>query len=122
MKTRMPKNLRRCCALYLQRKISLVDGTVVAAEALMRWQHPQRGLVQPMDFIPFAEQTRFVRQLTLWMFEGAAKVVRVLREGVHGSMRIAVNLSTRDLMDLELPARLHAILLLPLLRPPARSR
>jgi EAL domain-containing protein (putative c-di-GMP-specific phosphodiesterase class I) len=35
----------------------------------VRWQHPQRGLVPPMQFIPFAEQTGFVRQLTLWMFE-----------------------------------------------------
>jgi EAL domain-containing protein (putative c-di-GMP-specific phosphodiesterase class I) len=38
----------------------------------VRWQHPHRGLVPPMQFIPFAEQTGFIRQLTLWMFEEAA--------------------------------------------------
>ena len=51
--------------LYLQPKVPLHGQTGQAAEALVRWQHPQRGLVPPMQFIPFAEQTGFVRHLTL---------------------------------------------------------
>jgi predicted signal transduction protein with EAL and GGDEF domain len=51
------------------------------AEALVRWQHPQRGLVPPLEFIPFAEQTGFVRQLTLWMFEEAARLWASLQTG-----------------------------------------
>ena len=95
--------------LYLQPKIDLSHSGVVAAEALVRWQHPQRGLVPPMDFIPFAEQTGFVRQLTLWMFEEAARAWRALQNSEH-ALRISINLSTRDLLDLEFPQRLDALL------------
>ncbi|MEO6625467.1 MAG: bifunctional diguanylate cyclase/phosphodiesterase, partial [Burkholderiaceae bacterium] len=96
--------------LFLQPKLTLADSAVVAAEALVRWQHPQRGLVPPLDFIPFAEQTGFVRQLTLWMFEEASRVIGVLRDGGVDKLRIAINLSTRDLLDLDFPGRLEAIL------------
>ena len=95
--------------LFLQPKIALVGSKVVAAEALVRWQHPQRGLVPPMSFIPFAEQTGFVRQLTLWMFDQAARLWSTLQTEEQ-SLRIAINLSTRDLLDQEFPARLDAIL------------
>lgn len=96
--------------LFLQPKISLQNSSVVAAEALVRWQHPQRGLVPPLDFIPFAEQTGFVRQLTLWVFEEAAKFLQsVPRDLVQ--FRVAVNLSTRDLLDPDFPERLNTILL-----------
>uniref|UniRef100_UPI0013D65DE9 EAL domain-containing protein n=1 Tax=Escherichia coli TaxID=562 RepID=UPI0013D65DE9 len=46
--------------LYLQPKVDLQKGRVIGAEALVRWQHPVRGLVPPMQFIPFAEQTGFI--------------------------------------------------------------
>ena len=95
--------------LYLQPKIDLSHSGVVAAEALVRWQHPRRGLVPPMEFIPFAEQTGFVRQLTLWMFEEAARVWRGLQHGEQ-VLCISINLSTRDLLDLEFPQRLEALL------------
>ncbi len=94
--------------LYLQPKVSLSTRRLVGAETLVRWQHPQRGLVPPLDFIPFAEQTGFVRQLTLWVFEEAARHWRSL--GGDAPLRLAVNLSTRDLMDVELPRRFGEIL------------
>ncbi|MEO8151615.1 MAG: EAL domain-containing protein [Rhizobacter sp.] len=95
--------------LYLQPKLALDNGRVVGAEALMRWQHPQRGLIPPMSFIPFAEQTGFIRMLTMWMFEEAARMWRVLNEG---GLRIviSINLSTRDLLDVELPQKFEALL------------
>jgi len=94
--------------LYLQPKIAIATGAVCGAEALVRWQHPERGLVPPMQFIPFAEQTGFIRQLTLWMFEQtAAEQVALALLGVR---RVSVNLSTRDLLDQELPEKLDAIL------------
>jgi EAL domain-containing protein (putative c-di-GMP-specific phosphodiesterase class I) len=77
-------------------------------EALVRWQHPQRGLVPPLQFIPFAEQTGFIRELTLWMFEQCARAAGVLAE--QGVAQISINLSTRDLMDHELPTRLDSLL------------
>ena len=95
--------------LFLQPKIALDSDRVVAAEALVRWQHPQRGLVPPMSFIPFAEQTGFVRQLTLWMFEEVARIWAGLQSEAQ-PMRIAINLSTRDLLDLEFPAKLDVLL------------
>ena len=94
--------------LFLQPKVALADGRLAGAEALLRWQHPQRGLVPPMEFIPFAEQTGFVRRLTLWVFEEAARQWRSLQ--ARGPVRVSVNLSTRDLLDLELAAKLAALL------------
>jgi diguanylate cyclase (GGDEF)-like protein len=94
--------------LYLQPKIALASGRFVGAEALVRWQHPTRGLVGPMDFIPFAEQTGFVRQLTLWMLEATARQWPALR--ALGLSRVSVNLSTRDLLDQDLPAKIERIL------------
>jgi diguanylate cyclase (GGDEF)-like protein len=96
--------------LFLQPKIGLQSHQVVAAEALVRWQHPTRGMVQPMQFIPFAEQTGFVRHLTLWMLEEAASQWKGLQPA-DGMLRIAVNLSTRDLMYPDFPAKVDSILL-----------
>ena len=82
---------------------------VVGAEALVRWQHPQRGLVPPVQFIPFAEQTGFIRHLTMWVFEEAARHWQALAdEGLQ--LRLSVNLSTRDLLDLDLPHKFAALL------------
>jgi diguanylate cyclase (GGDEF)-like protein len=95
--------------LYLQPKLSLDTGKVVGAEALVRWQHPQRGLVPPAQFIPFAEQTGFIRVLTMWVFEEAARHWQALNdEGIE--LLLSVNLSARDLMDQDLPQRFEAVL------------
>ena len=95
--------------LFLQPKIALATNRVIAAEALVRWQHPERGLVPPLQFIPFAEQTGFVRELTNWVFRETARVFHSLDSG-SPKLRVAINLSTRDLLDVEFPARLDAML------------
>jgi diguanylate cyclase (GGDEF)-like protein len=94
--------------LYLQPKVRVADGALCGAEALVRWQHPQRGLVPPLEFIPFAEQTGFIRQLTLWMFAEVARRQSAL--AALGVARVSINLSTRDLLDVELPEKLDALL------------
>ena len=95
--------------LYLQPKLMLDTGRVSGAETLVRWMHPQRGLVPPMEFIPFAEQTGFIRTLTMWVFEEAARHWLALQaEGMP--MTLSVNLSTRDLLDTELPQKFDALL------------
>ena len=94
--------------LFFQPKVLLATGALVGAEALVRWQHPKRGLVPPMQFVPFAEQTGFVRQLTLWVFEETARNIGALAE--LGVKRVSINLSTRDLMDTELPEKMELIL------------
>ncbi len=95
--------------LYLQPKVDLQSGKVLGAEALVRWQHPTRGLVPPMQFIPFAEQTGFIRMLSAWVLSGAAKFARQAKDAGL-TLRISVNLSTRDLMDQDLPAKIEAML------------
>jgi len=95
--------------LYLQPKLMLDNGRVSGAEALVRWQHPQRGLVPPMEFIPFAEQTGFIRVLTMWVFEEAARHWLALQaEGLP--LTLSINLSTRDLLDPDLPQKFDALL------------
>ena len=91
--------------LFLQPKVTLATGQVVGAEALVRWQHPERGVLSPIGFVPFAEQTGFVRLLTRWMIDEVARTAQALsQQGL--AMKLAVNLSTRDLLDPELPPRL----------------
>ncbi len=95
--------------LFLQPKLALDTAIVVGAEALVRWQHPTRGLVPPMQFIPFAEQTGFIRLLTIWIFEEAARHWQMLHDqGVR--LTLSVNLSTRDLLDQDLPKKFDALL------------
>ena len=106
--------LRRAAAegelrLYLQPKLALADTGVVGAEALLRWMHPQRGLLPPAEFIALAEQTGVVRDLTMWVFEEAARRWESLR-GDGAPLRIAVNLSAGDLLDAGLPDRLDTVL------------
>ncbi len=94
--------------LYVQPKIALDTMRLCGAEALVRWRHPTRGLVPPLQFIPFAEQTGFIRQVTLWVFAQAARHQQML--AAVGVQRLSLNLSTRDLLDQELPDKLDALL------------
>ncbi|WP_431260237.1 putative bifunctional diguanylate cyclase/phosphodiesterase [Roseateles chitinivorans] len=90
--------------LFLQPKVDLHGQKISGAEALVRWQHPTRGLVPPMEFIPFAEQTGFIRQITAWVLHASAQAwMGLQRDGL--ALPISVNLSTRDLMDQDLPIK-----------------
>ncbi|MBP7661653.1 MAG: EAL domain-containing protein, partial [Burkholderiaceae bacterium] len=104
--------------LYLQPKVDLASGCIAGAEALVRWRHPARGLVPPAHFIPFAEQTGAIRQITQWMIERTVIALADLRaQGLP--LKIAVNLSTRDLMDQNLPHKVARLLSLRGLAPAA---
>ncbi len=95
--------------LYLQPKLDLASGAVVGGEALVRWVHPEKGFIGPDNFIPFAETTGFIRMLTIWMMEKVAHLSAQLQaQGLQ--LKFSVNLSTRDLLDQELPAAFGAIL------------
>ncbi|SFU57588.1 putative bifunctional diguanylate cyclase/phosphodiesterase [Pseudoduganella namucuonensis] len=95
--------------LFVQPKIMLGTGKAVGAEALVRWAHPERGNVFPDQFIPFAEQTGFIRVLTRWVMEQSAILAHELAaRGLN--LKISVNLSTRDLMDQDLPVKFADIL------------
>lgn len=95
--------------LFAQPKIDLASGKVVGLEALVRWQHPAKGMVFPDNFIPFAEQTGFIRILTRWVMQQSAALAQQLRaQGLN--LKISVNLSTRDLLDQDLPQKFMDIL------------
>ena len=95
--------------LYLQPKLRLDTGQLAGAEALVRWAHPERGLVPPFEFIPFAEQTGFIHALTMWVFEQALHHWLALQaQGVD--LTLSVNLSTRDLLDPDLAQKFDALL------------
>jgi diguanylate cyclase (GGDEF)-like protein len=95
--------------LHVQPKIMLDTGKVVGMESLVRWVHPERGNVFPDEFIPFAEQTGFIRVLTRWVMERSAELCQELAGKGH-HLKVSVNLSTRDLLDQDLPAKFADLL------------
>jgi EAL domain-containing protein (putative c-di-GMP-specific phosphodiesterase class I) len=88
--------------LHYQPKIDLGTGGVVCMEALVRWEHPQRGLVYPDEFLPLAEQTGLMRPLTLTVLEMALGQCRAWRD-LGLEISVGVNLSVSSLLDTRLP-------------------
>lgn len=95
--------------VYYQPKVTLATARVGAVEALIRWQHPTRGLVPPAEFIPFAEHTGYIKVITRWVLEEAIRQTGEWRaQGLH--LRVSINISARDLMNRDLPEMLAAML------------
>ena len=94
--------------LNYQPKVDLRNSQVVGVEALVRWQHPVRGVMPPSEFIPFAEQTGMIRQVTRWVIEESMRQCGVWLASDF-SLGVSVNVSSRDLLVYlaERPAR-HA--------------
>lgn len=95
--------------LYLQPKVEFGGGRVCGAEALVRWQHPVRGMIPPLEFIELAEHTGLIRPLTEWMIK--AVLQQRWAWGLDGGpLPIAVNLSARNLRDAELQEQIRRLL------------
>ena len=95
--------------LYFQPKIELRTGRVAGAEVLLRWQHPARGLLTPVDFIPFAEQTGYIRWLTRWTLDHSmAQAAQWHRAGM--ALNLAVNISSEDIGDARFDSRVASLL------------
>jgi diguanylate cyclase (GGDEF)-like protein/PAS domain S-box-containing protein len=95
--------------LHYQPKAVLEDGEVRSVEALLRWQHPDQGLIFPDSFIPVAQETGLIRPLTLYVVDEALRQCRAWRdEGLE--LSISVNLSMRNLLDLEFPEQVAGLL------------
>ncbi len=91
--------------LYYQPQISLIEKKVVSVEALIRWYHPELGWIFPDQFIPIAENTGLINQVSDWVLEEAFTQWRKWQdEGVD--LQISINLSARDLANPGLPARI----------------
>ena len=87
--------------LYYQPKIHAPSGEITGAEALMRWHHPQRGMISPAVFIPIAERFGLISALGRWLIDESCLQVRLWREsGLR--MRLAINLSVYQLREVDL--------------------
>jgi diguanylate cyclase (GGDEF)-like protein len=96
-------------ALYYQPKLSVDGAEIVGVEALIRWLHPTRGLISPVDFIPVAEGTGLIHPLTAHTLQVALRQARQWLDAGH-AIPVAVNLSTRCLLDLGLPDKIDDML------------
>ena len=95
--------------LFYQPQVDIATGALVGAEALLRWIHPQRGMVPPMEFIPIAEQTGLINELTPWVLKRALAQARSW-PGLPPTLRVAVNVATRNLRDPEFVDTVEALL------------
>ncbi|HEY9891968.1 MAG TPA: EAL domain-containing protein [Candidatus Sericytochromatia bacterium] len=97
--------------VYYQPQVNLKTGEIFGAEALVRWQHPERGLVLPSKFIPIAEETGLIVPIGEWVLYTACKQVKVWQNSGFPSLQIAVNLSSRQFSQLDLRHRLVQIII-----------
>jgi diguanylate cyclase (GGDEF)-like protein len=84
--------------LHYQPKVYLTDRRVAGMEALVRWQHPERGLISPGDFIPQVQQSYLMREVTAFVIDGALTQAALWRQSGMGT-QVSVNVSGRDLLD-----------------------
>jgi diguanylate cyclase (GGDEF)-like protein len=95
--------------LHYQPKVAVGSGEVVGVEALVRWQHPERGMLGPDKFVPLAERTGMIAELTRWVLDTALAQCREWREsGID--MTVAVNLAAANIVDAALPETVAAAL------------
>ena len=98
--------------LHYQPEVDLETSRIVAVEALVRWQHPERGLVPPGEFIPVAEQSGLIVPLGEWVLGEACRQLAAWRRAgaISHDVRVAVNVSARQLSDPQLPLTVAAAL------------
>ncbi|WP_231874415.1 EAL domain-containing protein [Azoarcus sp. KH32C] len=95
--------------LHYQPRLDLQDRSVRQVEALVRWQHPTHGFVFPAEFIPFGEQTGFIREITYWVMNRVfADVVRWRQQGLE--VTASINFSVRDLLNAEIGEHVRELL------------
>lgn len=96
--------------LHYQPQIDLTTGQLIGVEALVRWEHPERGVVPPGDFIPLAEETGLIVPIGEWVLRTACAQSRAWRQAGFSPMRMAVNISPRQFRQSDLIARVDEIL------------
>jgi len=93
--------------VFYQPQINADSGKVIGMEALVRWQHPERGLIYPGEFIPLAEETRLMSDINDWVLMTACKEVKGWIDNGHSDIRLSVNFSP---LQVEHPKFVHRLL------------
>ncbi|GAB6181323.1 hypothetical protein JCM14036_26420 [Desulfotomaculum defluvii] len=96
--------------IYYQPQYDIVTGQMYAVEALLRWQHPQFGFLLPSEFIPLAEETGFIVPLGEWVLQEACAQNKAWQDAGLPVIRVAVNMSARQLLQGDLSHRVACIL------------
>ena len=95
---------------YFQPIVSAVNSEIIGAEALVRWQHPQRGLVFPAEFIPIAEEVGLISDIDTWIMHNACVQAKAWHEAGYTHLSVSVNVSARQFQDQSLPKSIQTIL------------
>jgi len=95
--------------LYYQPKVDLATRSVKYVEALVRWDHPTRGFISPDEFIPFAEQTGYIKVISRWVIDRAVRQCGLWR-AMGLELDVSINVSARDLINSGLPETVDRIL------------
>nr|WP_314493415.1 EAL domain-containing protein [uncultured Pseudomonas sp.] len=108
-------NLRRALAqneleVFYQPKLCLRSGRLLGLEALLRWNHPERGMIRPDQFISVAEETGLIIPIGKWVLREACRLTRHLQGAGLGALQVAINLSPKQFSDPELVASVASIL------------
>ena len=96
--------------VYYQPKLDLRSGAIIGAEALLRWQHPERGLVAPSEFIPILEETGQIEQVGVWVLQTVCRQIKQWQGAAMPALNVAVNLSGRQLQRNNLSSTIAEIL------------
>ena len=96
--------------IHYQPQVDLNDGKILGVEALVRWQHPERGLIFPGQFIPLAEQTGLITEIGEWVLREACRQMRQWQEQLQQPLTLSVNISARQFRHLGLLESLAVIL------------
>jgi diguanylate cyclase len=100
---------QRQLLLHYQPKVAANTGQILGVEALVRWQHPEHGLVPPDEFIPLAERTGLITPLTHYVLDETLRQARQWSDAGH-ELSVAVNVSARRLLDLQFPHEVATLL------------
>ena len=84
--------------VHYEPQVSLADRQIFGVEALLRWQHPDLGMIPPVRFIPVAEESGLIDSLGRWVLERACRQIRGLKDAAGQQLRLAVNVSVREFM------------------------
>jgi diguanylate cyclase (GGDEF)-like protein len=96
--------------LHYQPKVEISSGLIIGVEALLRWKHPLRGLVPPLEFIPLAEETGLIVPIGEWVLATACARIKAWQGRELPKLSVAVNLSARQFADTMLLAKLTRII------------